>query len=220
MRRPCLLSEAKAPASRERILRAAIEVMRAGGVGATTTRAIAANAGVSEALIYRYFKNKIDVLRTAVREQVTPEFWDVINALPAAGSSECPALTVQRIARAALRYYHDLVPLLAAVFSDSALIEWYRTSLIEHDAGPHRAIRIVGEYLAAEQCAGHLAPTLDPTAAAQMLLGACFQQVFFTFTVGVERLSFDDEHLVVAVAGNIAPNTLPGSRECTAISLK
>ena len=74
MRRPCLLSEAKAPASRERILRAAIEVMRAGGVGATTTRAIAANAGVSEALIYRYFKNKIDVLRTAVHEQVTPEF--------------------------------------------------------------------------------------------------------------------------------------------------
>jgi AcrR family transcriptional regulator len=206
MRRPCLLSEAKAPASRERILRAAIEVMRAGGVGATTTRAIAANAGVSEALIYRYFKNKIDVLRTAVREQVTPEFWDVINALPAAGGSECPALTVQRVARAALRYYHDLVPLLAAVFSDSALIEWYRTSLIEHDAGPHRAIRIVGEYLAAEQRAGRLTATLDPTAAAQMLLGACFQQVFFTFTVGAERLSFDDERLVVAVAGNIAPS--------------
>jgi AcrR family transcriptional regulator len=207
MRRPCLLSESKASASREKILRAAIEVMRAGGVGATTTRAIAAAAGVSEALIYRYFKNKIDVLRTAVREQVTPEFWDVINALPAAGGSERPALTVQRIARAALRYYHDLVPLLAAVFSDSALIEWYRTSLVEHDAGPHRAIRIVGEYLAAEQRAGRLATTLDPTAAAQMLLGACFQQVFFTFTVGVERLSFDDEHLVVAIAGNIVPDT-------------
>lgn len=180
--------------------------MRASGVSAATTRVIAAHAGVSEALIYRYFENKIDVLRTAVREQVTPEFWEVINALPAVSGSERPALMVQRIARAALRYYHDLVPLLAAVFSDSALIEWYRTSLIEHDAGPHRAIRIVGAYLAMEQSAGRLAATLNPTAAAQMVLGACFQQVFFTFTVGAERLSFDDEELVLAVAGNIAPD--------------
>ena len=180
--------------------------MRASGVSAATTRVIAAHAGVSEALIYRYFENKIDVLRTAVHEQVTPEFWEVINALPAVSGSERPALMVQRIARAALRYYHDLVPLLAAVFSDSALIEWYRTSLIEHDAGPHRAIRIVGAYLAMEQSAGRLAATLNPTAAAQMVLGACFQQVFFTFTVGAERLSFDDEELVLAVAGNIAPD--------------
>jgi AcrR family transcriptional regulator len=206
LRRPCLLSEAKKPAARERILAAAIEVMRASGVSAATTRAIAAHAGVSEALIYRYFEGKIDVLRTAVREQVTPEFWEVINALPAVSGSERPALMVQRIARAALKYYHDLVPLLAAVFSDSALIEWYRTSLIEHDAGPHRAIRIVGEYFAMEQSAGRLAATLNPTAAAQMVLGACFQQVFFTFTVGAERLSFDDEELVLAVAGNIAPD--------------
>ena len=196
----------KKPSARERILAAAIEVMRASGVSAATTRVIAAHAGVSEALIYRYFENKIDVLRTAVHEQVTPEFWEVINALPAVSGSERPALMVQRIARAALRYYHDLVPLLAAVFSDSALIEWYRTSLIEHDAGPHRAIRIVGAYLAMEQSAGRLAATLNPTAAAQMVLGACFQQVFFTFTVGAERLSFDDEELVLAVAGNIAPD--------------
>jgi AcrR family transcriptional regulator len=180
--------------------------MRANGVGGATTRAIAAHAGISEALIYKYFKNKIELLRTAVHEQVTPEFWEVIDALPAAAGTERPGLTIQRIARAALRYYHDLVPLLAAVFSDSALIEWYRTSLVEHDAGPHRAIRIVGAYLAGEQKAGRIAATLDPTAAAQMLLGACFQQVFFTFTVGAERLSFDDDRLAVAAAANIAPD--------------
>ena len=180
--------------------------MRANGVGGATTRAIAAHAGISEALIYKYFKNKIELLRTAVHEQVTPEFWDVIDALPAAAGVERPNVTIQRIARAALRYYHDLVPLLAAVFSDSALIEWYRTSLVEHDAGPHRAIRIIGAYLAGEQQAGRIAATLDPTAAAQMLLGACFQQVFFTFTVGAERLSFDDDRLAVAAAANIAPD--------------
>ncbi len=180
--------------------------MRANGVAGATTRAIAAHAGVSEALIYRYFANKMDVLRTAVREQVTPEFWEVLHALPACAGRERPRAAVERVARAALRYYHDLVPLLAAVFSDNALIEWYRMSLIEHDAGPHRAVRILGEYVAGEQRAGRIAATADSTAAAQMVLGACFQHVFFTFTVGAERLSFDDDQLVVAVARTIAPD--------------
>jgi AcrR family transcriptional regulator len=179
--------------------------MRAGGVGALTTRAIAARAGVSEALIYRYFENKIAVLRTVVHEQVTPEFWDVVDKLAGVAGSEHPALSLQRVARAALRYYHDLIPLLTAVFSDTELIAWYRASLIERDAGPHRAIRAVGAYITAQQRSGRIATTIDATAAAQMLLGACFQQVFFTFTVGAERLWFDDEHLVVAIAGNIAP---------------
>ncbi len=205
MRPPRRLSAGPKPGSRERILTAAIDVMRANGIAAATTRAIAARAGVSEALIYRYFKNKIDVLRTAIREQVTPEFWDVLNGLRSA-ETEQPGLVVQRVARAALRYYHDLIPLLAAVFSDNALIEWYRTSLIEHDAGPHRAIRILGDYLAGEQRAGRIAATMNPAAAAQMVLGACFQHIFFTFTVGAERLSFDDEHLVVAIAATIAPD--------------
>jgi AcrR family transcriptional regulator len=180
--------------------------MRTHGVGGTTTRAIAAQAGVSEALIYKYFKSKIELLRTAVREQVTPEFWEVIDDLPNAAGNERPHVTIARIARAALRYYHDLVPLLAAVFSDTALIDWYRKSLAEHDAGPHRAIRIVGNYLAREQQAGRIPATLDPTAAAQMLLGACFQQVFFASTVGTERLSFDDDRLAEAAARTIAPD--------------
>ena len=68
-----------------------------------------------------------------------------------------------------------------------------------------RAIRILGDYLREEQRAKRIPPTHHPTAAAQMVLGACFQHVFFTFTVGAERLSFDDDHLIIAVAETIAP---------------
>ena len=190
--------------TRERILTAAIDVMRGKGVGAATTRAIAAEAGISEALIYRYFKNKVDVLRTAVREYVGLAFADTIAALPEHVGRASATANVERVATAALTFYHDLIPLLASLFSDNALIEWYRSSLREHDSGPHRAIRLLGEYLAAEQRLGRIGPDVAPQAAAQMVLGACFQHVFFALTVGPDRLGFTDPELAAAVARSIA----------------
>ena len=191
--------------TRERILTAAIDVMRSKGVAAATTRAIAAEAGISEALIYRYFKNKLDVLRTAVREYVGVAFAETIATLPEHVGRASVAANLERVAASALRFYHDLIPLLASLFSDNALIEWYRTSLREHDSGPHRAIRLLGEYLAAEQQRGRIAAEVAPLAAAQMVLGACFQHVFFALTVGPERLAFSDGELAAAVARSIAP---------------
>lgn len=190
--------------ARERILAAAIDVMRSRGVGGATTRAIAAEAGVSEALIYRYFKSKIDVLRTAVREHVGSAFNETLASLAERVGVEPLATTLERVAVAALAFYHDLIPLLAALFSDNALIDWYRTSLREHNTGPHRAIRMLGDYLAAEQRGGRVARGIDPPAAAQMLLGACFQHVFFSMTVGPDRLAFGDAELARAVARNLA----------------
>jgi AcrR family transcriptional regulator len=190
--------------ARERILAAAIDVMRRKGVAAATTRAIAAEAGISEALIYRYFKNKLDVLRTSVREYVGSAFIGALSALPESVGVEPPAAAVERIALAALAYYHDLIPLLAALFSDNALIEWYRSSLRDQSAGPHRATLLLADYLAAEQRAGRLAAALECSAAAQMVLGACFQHVFFSMTVGAERLGVADADLARAVARNLA----------------
>jgi AcrR family transcriptional regulator len=193
--------------TRERILTAAIVVMHNKGVAAATTRAIAAEAGISEALIYRYFKNKLDVLRTAVREYVGVAFAETIAALPERVGDESVAANVERVAAGALSLYRDLIPLLASLFSDNALLDWYRTSLREHDSGPHRAIRLLGEYLAAEQARGRIAPEVAPLAAAQMVLGACFQHVFFALTVGLDRLAFTDAELAAAVARSIAPGT-------------
>lgn len=183
---------------------AAIEVMRSKGVGAATTRTIAAEAGISEALIYRYFKNKLDVLRTAVREYVGFAFAETLQTLAEHVGRASPAENLERVAAAALTFYHDLIPLLASLFSDNALIEWYRNSLREHDTGPHRAIRLVADYLAAEQQAGRIDAALDPLAAAYMVLGACFQHVFFALTVGADRLAYSDAQLAAAVARSVA----------------
>jgi AcrR family transcriptional regulator len=194
--------------TRERILIAAIEVMRSKGVTAATTKSIAAEAGISEALIYRYFKSKIELLRAAVREEVGSAFNELLISLPAQIGTVPPAANLERVARAAIAFYHDLIPLLASLFSESALIESYRNSLREHDAGPHRAVRFLGEYLAAEQRRGAIAPEIDPLGEAQMILGACFTHVFFGLTVGADRLPFDDDRLAAAVARSV-----PGRQE-------
>ena len=96
--------------------------MRSKGVGAATTRTIAAEAGISEALVDRYFKSKRDVLRTAVREYVGFAFAETLQTLAEHVGRASPAENLERVAAAALTYYHDLIPLLASLFSDNALI--------------------------------------------------------------------------------------------------
>jgi AcrR family transcriptional regulator len=196
--------------TRERILIAAIDVMRRKGVAAATTKTIAAEAGISEALIYRYFKSKLEVLRAAVREEVGSAFNELLASLPGLVGTAAPAANVERVARAAIAFYRDLIPLLASLFSDNALIESYRSSLREHEGGPHRAVRVLGQYLAAEQQHGGIAPEIDPLAEAQMILGACFSHVFFGLTVGADRLPFDDDRLATAVARSVPG---PGGRQ-------
>ncbi len=51
---------------RKQILQAAITVFAQSGYRGATTRAIAREAGVAEALLYRYFTNKQDLFRNAV----------------------------------------------------------------------------------------------------------------------------------------------------------
>lgn len=197
------MSVGDAVPTRERILIAAIDVMRSKGVAAATTRTIAAEAGISEALIYRYFKSKLEVLRAAVREEVGSAFHETLATL-ATDAGVTPAANLERAALAALAFYHDLIPLLASLLSDNALVESYRASLREAEAGPQRALRLLGDYLAAEQRNGRIAPEIDPYAGAQMVLGACFQHVFFALTVGPDRLAFDPAGLAKAVARSLS----------------
>lgn len=192
--------------TRERILAAAITVMRTRGVSAATTRAIAETAGISESLIYRYFTNKLEVLRAAVREHVGSAFADSLRSMPDQVGRGTVSTNIERVVRNAVEYYSDLIPLLASLFSDHELLEWYRQSLRGHELGPqYRAVDLVGAYLAAEQRLGRIEAGISTLVSAQMILGACFHHVFFTLTIGADRLSFDVDELAVGIARSILP---------------
>jgi hypothetical protein len=50
----------------------------------------------------------------------------------------------------------------------------------ERNAGPHHVSDAVANYVASEQSLGRLRADADPRAAADLLLGACFQQAFLS----------------------------------------
>ena len=60
----------KADERRQEIIRAALEVFARNGFGGSTTREIAENAGISEAMIYSHFRNKQDLYTAIIDERL------------------------------------------------------------------------------------------------------------------------------------------------------
>jgi AcrR family transcriptional regulator len=60
----------KADERRQEIIRAAMEVFARNGFGGSTTREIAENAGISEAMIYSHFRNKEDLYTAIIDEKL------------------------------------------------------------------------------------------------------------------------------------------------------
>jgi hypothetical protein len=115
--------------------------------------------------------------------------------LPAKVGSATPATRLREVLRKTMVFYRDLIPLMAVLYSENALRDRYQAQLIE-GRGPHRASEAVAAYVAGELALGRLPSGIDPQAAAQMLLGACFQHVFFEQTIGKERLQLSERTLI------------------------
>jgi len=177
--------------------------VRAQGIAGATTRAIATEAGVAEGSIYRHFEDKIDVVQTAVREYLVPSYIQMMHALPDAAGTNTPKAHLSDVLRKTIAYYRDLVPLLAALYSENELRERFKRETHAGNRGPHRASEAVAAYIAREISLGRLSAAIDPQGAAQMLLGACFQQVFFEPVVGSERLQLSERALIAKIVQNV-----------------
>ena len=70
-----ILAEGKMPPGKKRALATAIELFASQGFDGTSTLQIAAQAGVSQATIFKYFKTKEDLL-LAILESVMPKIKD------------------------------------------------------------------------------------------------------------------------------------------------
>jgi AcrR family transcriptional regulator len=162
------------------MLDAAAHVMRTRGLARATTKEIAKEAGFSEAALYKHFRDKTDMFLAVLSERVPSTLSAVLADLEQRVGKRPPAETLRDIAVAALSFYSETFVMAAAVFSEPQLLAAHRAALQERDAGPHHVSDAVARYIAAEQSLGRLRADADPRAAADLLLGACFQHAFLT----------------------------------------
>ncbi|MFE5807856.1 TetR/AcrR family transcriptional regulator [Streptomyces sp. NPDC056491] len=178
----------------ERLLDAAEKLMRTSGLANATTKAIAREAGCSEAALYKYFANKEELFVRVLMER-TPNAGPLMAALQAEPGEKEGADGVEQgltaIARHASLFYADAMPMAASLFAEPALLTRHREGVLEIGAGPHLVLDALAGWLRRELEAGRLRPGADPRAAAALLLGACFQRAFF--------LHFSGAHVVQPV---------------------
>ncbi|MFF4419251.1 TetR/AcrR family transcriptional regulator [Streptomyces sp. NPDC001549] len=174
----------------ERLLDAAEKLMRTSGLANATTKAIAREAGCSEAALYKYFANKEELFVRVLLER-TPNAGPLMAALRADPGERGVEEALAEIARHASLFYADAMPMAASLFAEPALLTRHREGVQEIGAGPHLVLDALAGRLRRELDAARLRPDADPRAAAALLLGACFQRAFF--------LHFSGAHVVQPV---------------------
>ncbi|MFG2877920.1 TetR/AcrR family transcriptional regulator [Streptomyces sp. NPDC048337] len=169
----------------ERILDAAETLMRTIGLAGATTKAIAREAGCSEAALYKYFANKEELFVRVLMER-TPNAGPLMAVLDDRPGECLGEEGLVGIARHAALFYADAMPMAASLFADPVLLTRHREGVRKIGSGPHVVLDALAGRLRREAEAGRLRPGADPQAAAALLLGACFQRAFFLHFSGAE----------------------------------
>jgi AcrR family transcriptional regulator len=146
-----------------------------------TTKEVARAAGLSEAALYKYFRDKEELFLAVMGIRLRP-FIGMVLELPDKAGSETVSERLRAIAGEAIAVYTDSGLLAMALFAEPALLARQRAAL--GSGGPHHANRMLSEYLRREQSLGRISAEASPAAAADLLLGACFQRAFFAAFVG------------------------------------
>src|SRR3954464_14702877 len=117
---------------RDRILAAAVSVMRERGVTNTTTKEIARAAGVAEGSIYNHFANKTELVAACMAE-VAGGIREALARLSVRTGEGTVEANLTELAEAEIAFFTDLLPIVGPVLGDHDLRAWLR------EGGPHGA---------------------------------------------------------------------------------
>jgi AcrR family transcriptional regulator len=183
--------------TREKIIDAAETVMRRNGLVAATTKAIAREAGYSEAMLYKTFSDKPDLYLAVLRERGSV----LENPADLVGRRDVEENLVD-ITRQLMRMYVESFPLMASVFASPELLAAWREGMTA-GRGPRSPIKLVERYLDGEIELGRIDRDIDAFASASLLCGAAFQHAFFAGFDGLRAVP-DERDLAGRLVKNLA----------------
>ncbi|HMF65486.1 MAG TPA: TetR/AcrR family transcriptional regulator [Edaphobacter sp.] len=189
------------PSRRPEIIAAAQELIRARGLANVTTRAIAEQAGCSEAALYVHFESRLKLL-LAVLEESLPDMLLPLHALEQSIGTSTPQQNLTRALRAVFTFHECVIPMVCGLFADTELLTAYRESLVGRNKGPQGAISRLQRYIAAEQKVGRIDKKLDADLAATTLMATSFFKAFTSQFLGEPGPSDAAFKKIVATAIN------------------
>jgi AcrR family transcriptional regulator len=165
------------PSRKPQILAAAERLIRTRGLSNATTKAIAAEAGCSEAALYVHFESRLQLL-LAVLEESLPDMLVPLRELEQCSGKATPAENLEKALTAIFAFHQRVMPMVCALFAEPQLLAEYRKSLVDRNKGPHGAIARLRRYIAAEQKLGRIARDVDAEIAAATLMANSFFRSF------------------------------------------
>lgn len=184
---------------RRHILEAARRVIDSLGLTAASTRAIAREAGVSAGTIYNYFANHTQLLAASIVHRAAT-IAGPARDLPARAGHVTVVANLAYFVEQAAAVLDQLVPALAATFSDAALLQAVRAELAEVTLFADPALTVL-QYLHAETELGRISTGADCGSAASLIVSMCHDDAFSRFlagTTGPPRPRHDELALIVS----------------------
>jgi len=197
--------------TRERILKAAEELLRTQGLAGVTTRAIAKQVGCSEGALYVHFNGRVALL-VAVLEECLPSMLDPLGRLEEAVGHSSPSANLENVIKGVYRFQRRVAPIFGSLFAEPALLKAYQRALHSKNRGPHRVVARIASYIDAEQRLGRLAIGVAPHMAASILVSSCFWRAFteqFLDTTLAPAWPAFSKALVAAAVGLVLPDRKP-----------
>lgn len=165
------------PNRRSEILRAAEKLMQCRGLSGVTTRQISHQVGCSEGALYVHFKGRLELL-LAMLEESLPDMLGPLRTLKESVGGRSPQKNLVKALGGIFKFHQRIVPGTAGLFAEPELLAAYRNSLKRQGKGPHLSMRVLEEYIRSEQELGRIAPTVDASLAACLIMSASFFRAF------------------------------------------
>lgn len=218
-RRPGRPAAARADAGqRDRLIDAAVTLFARHGVAATSTKAIAAEAGVTPALVHYYFREREQLLEAVFEERLLPLVDQVFSGAPPASDGPPPDVStlIQGLAGRLIRVASATPWFPGLWIREIVGVEGQLRERLVQRVATQRATLITGPLMAA-QARGQLNPGLEPALVMVSLIGLTLLPLATTHIwqrlPGAEAIDTDTlvRHVTALLAHGLSAPASPSS---------